>query len=169
MNKKIFLLGIVLLLIGRLSAAEVPCLVTVSADGTKNAYALTGVQRIQIAISPALTLDPGIDYLPATMTVKRKSAADVTRITCISFAVTEPSGITNTQAASVFVFPNPVQSTLTINGVDADSKIDLYSVTGALVQSIFAQENAIDVDVSSLPQGTYMLRVGEQTIKFVKQ
>ncbi len=162
MNKKIFLLGIVLLLIGRLSAAEVPCLVTVSADGTKNAYALTGVQRIEFG-------GPKCALCPVYMVVARKGGAGIGDVTCISFAVTEPSGITNTQALSVFVFPNPVQSTLTVNGVDADSKIELYSVTGALVQSIFAQENATDVDVSSLPQGTYMLRVGEQTIKFVKQ
>ena len=161
MNKKIFPLLVVLLITGQLFAAQVPCLITVSADRSETAYALTGVQRIVFANS--------------AMTVIMKSAPDVTGIVSARFETTDPTGTDPTSIAdakavsSVFIFPNPVKSVLTLNNVETNSKVDLYSVTGALLQSVFTQDSSTDIDVSSLQQGTYLLRIGKQTLKFVKQ
>jgi len=71
--------------------------------------------------------------------------------------------------SSIFVFPNPVKEKLTVNGVKKDVLINLYDMTGGLLQTIPAQENSTAINVSSLQQGTYLLRIGEQTIKFIKQ
>ncbi len=165
MNKKIFLLWVVLLITGQLFAAQVPCLITVSADGAETAYALTDVQKIIFAPSVA-TANPPI----VGMAVIKKTGELVSDVTRISFDTREPTGIADTKAeSSVFIFPNPVKTTLTIRNVDANLKVDMYSVAGSLVQSSFTQEGSTDIDVSSLQQGTYLLRVGEQTLKFVKQ
>jgi len=80
------------------------------------------------------------------------------------------TGIKNRQAeSSIFVFPNPVKTYLTISGVEKNVKIDVLDLNGALLQSILTQDNAANIDVSSLQQGMYLLQVGGQTIKFIKQ
>jgi len=166
MNKKIFLLWAVLLITGQLFAAEVPCLITVSADGTETAIALTDVQKIEFEQSDAAVYPPMVRMA----VIKNTGASVVSNVTRISFATTEPTGITDIKAASsVFIFPNPVKTTLTINNAEANLKVDLFSVTGALLQSTFTQEGSTDIDVSSLSQGTYLLRIGEKALKFVKQ
>lgn len=80
------------------------------------------------------------------------------------------TGIENIKVESpIFVFPNPVKEILTVNCLKKDTIINLYNITGGLIQTIPAQENSTTINVSSLQQGVYLLRVGEQTIKFVKQ
>lgn len=82
----------------------------------------------------------------------------------------EGTGIKNIKVeSSIFIFPNPVKEKLTVNGVKKDATINVYDLAGGLLQSIPAQENSTEINVSSLQQGIYLLRVGEQTIKFVKQ
>jgi len=71
--------------------------------------------------------------------------------------------------SSVFIFPNPVKEYLTVNGLRNNVTINLYDLKGELLQAIPVNENSIKINVSSLQQGTYLLRVGEQTIKFIKQ
>ena len=158
MNKKIFLLGIVLLWIGQLRAAEEPSLITVSADGEKAFYALTGVQRIIFAEDN-------------TMTVKMKGETpedDVLGIVNVSFGMHDFTDIKAISTLAMAVFPNPVKTTLTVTGANADAKIDLYSASGTLLKTVLAQDNSTNVDVSSLENGIYLLRVGTKSIKFVK-
>ena len=159
MNKKIFLLGVVLLLTGQLRAAEKPCLITVTADGKETAYVLTSVQRIEFAENNTMTA-----------IMKGEAPEDtVTDIVRLSFEARNLSKVKAISTSLMAVFPNPVKTTLTVTGADAGSKIDLYSINGTLLQSVLAQSNATDIDVSSLESGTYFLRTGTQTIKFIKQ
>ncbi|MCL1938714.1 MAG: T9SS type A sorting domain-containing protein [Candidatus Azobacteroides sp.] len=156
MNKKNFLLGVLLLMAGQLFAEQEWKLITLNADGTETSYALMEVQKI--------VFDKGL------MTVNMKSGADAIHIACVSFLFAEETGIENIKLeSSIFVFPNPVQTHLTIVGVDKNVKINLYDLKGTLLQSIFAQDNSTPMDVSSLQQGLYLLQIGEQVIKFIKQ
>jgi len=156
MNKKIFLLGLVLLMAGRLFATDESQLITVKADGTETTYALPDVQKIVFENN--------------TMTVNMKSGADATEVTCIRFLLSEQSGIENQKPATpIFIFPNPVKTNLTVAGVNKNVKINLIDLSGKLLQSILARDNSTDIDVSSLSPGLYLLQVGEQVIKFVKQ
>ena len=156
MNKKKFLLSLVLLMAGRLFAAEESQLITLSADGTETAYALSDVQKIVFENN--------------TMTVDMKSGSDATDITCIRFLLSDQSGIENQQpAVSIFIFPNPVKTNLTVTGTDKNVKINLIDLSGKLLQSILTRDNSTDINVSSLPEGLYLLQVGEQVIKFIKQ
>ena len=155
MNKKNFLLAVVLLITGQLFAQQESQLITLSADGTKTVYALSKVQKIVFENN--------------TMTVNMKSGSDATGITCISFLL-DPVGIESPKVvSSVFVFPNPVTTNLTVAGANKGVKINLFDMTGKLLQSTFAQENSTDINVSSLSGGLYLLQVGEQVVKFIKQ
>ena len=154
MNKKIFLLGLILLIAGQFASAQEWKLITVTADGTETTYALPNVQNIV--------------FKDNTMTVNLKSGDSVSKITCIRFD--QPQGIKTLQSeSSVFVFPNPVQTNLTVAGVAKDVKINLLNLNGTLLQSIPAQDNSTNINVSSLPAGLYLLQIGDQVIKFIKQ
>jgi hypothetical protein len=71
--------------------------------------------------------------------------------------------------STIFVFPNPVQTYLTVSGVDKDVKINLLDMNGMILKSIPAQDKTTDIDVSALQQGTYLLQMGNQVVKFIKQ
>ena len=156
MNKKKFLLAVVLLVAGKLFAEPESQLITLSADGTETIYVLSEVQKIVLENN--------------TMTVNLKSGSDAADITCVRFFLSDQSGIENPKLGlSVFVFPNPVQTNLTVSGTDKNVKINLYDLSGKLLQSISAQDNSTDISVSSLSSGLYLLQVGKQVIKFIKQ
>ena len=71
--------------------------------------------------------------------------------------------------ASISIFPNPVQSYLTVNGADKGVNISVLGLSGAVLQTLPAQENTTRINVSALPQGMYILQIGDQYIKFIKQ
>jgi len=80
------------------------------------------------------------------------------------------SGFENPKVeSSIFVFPNPVKEYLTVSGVEKGETINLYDLSGGLLQTIPAQENSTKIDVSSLQQGVYVLQIGKQQVKFIKQ
>jgi len=156
MIKKIFLFALFLSLTGKLFADAESKLITVSADGTETTYALADVQRIVFADN--------------SMTVIMKSGEDKAAITCIRFLLSDNVGTENPELPSkVFVFPNPVTTTLTVSGTNSDVKINLFDLSGKLLKSVPAQDNSTDVNVTSLQRGVYLLQVGKQVLKFVKQ
>jgi len=156
MNKKKFLLSLVLLVAEQLFAVGELRLITVSADGTETTYALPNVQKIV--------------FENDSMTVKMKSGPDATGITCIKFLLSDNSRIENLkQASKIFIFPNPVKTNLKVAGTEKDVKINLIDLNGKLLQSVSAQDNSTDIDVSALSPGLYLLQIGEKSIKFIKQ
>ena len=70
-------------------------------------------------------------------------------------------------ANSIKLYPNPVFNTLYIEDGNADiiSEIKIYSIQGNLI--INAKGNQIDV--SSLPRGTYLIKITNETSKVVKK
>jgi len=80
------------------------------------------------------------------------------------------TGIKSQKAeSSIFIFPNPVKENITVNGVKKDAIINLYDLSGELLQTVPAQEKSTNINVSSLQQGVYVLQIGKQIIKFIKQ
>jgi len=158
MNKKIFLLGVILLITGQFLAAQNSMIKITSADGTEMIFPLSDVQNIV--------------FRDSAMMVNLKNTETLywlnTKVTCIRFNY--PTGIkTLPTEPSVSVFPNPVQTNLTVSGVNKDIKINLFDLKGTLLQSIPAQDNSTNIDVSSLPAGLYLLQIREQVVKFIKQ
>ena len=148
----IFLAG--LSVAGQLCMAQDYNLITLKADETEATYALPDVQKIVFENN--------------AMTVEMKTGEDVTDVVSIRFAAA--TGIENLkQDSSVFVFPNPVKNMLTIAGAHKNGIINLFSLNGTLLKSIPAQETAINIDVSSLSPGIYLLRVKDKNVKFIKQ
>jgi len=156
MKKKFLFLGLALLMAGQLMMAQTFQMVTLSANGTETTYAVSDVQKVVFASN--------------TMTVKMKAGADATNITCIKFTESTATGVKNVKPeSSISVFPNPVTDMLSVKGVKKDAIIYLYNMNGALLQTVTSQENATNINVSSLQQGIYLLRINNMIIKFIKK
>jgi len=74
------------------------------------------------------------------------------------------TGIDNPTVETLKVYPNPTQGMVYVENADGQ-EIELYNSLGKLLER--TEESSIDLSV--YPKGVYLLRVGENTVKVVKQ
>ena len=135
-------------------AADVENIVALSADGDKTTYALANVNRINV-IADANT---------ASMTVVDNDGNQFAGYVKILFAES-PTDVEDLDITSVYIYPNPVVNTLNIQGVDENTALEVYNLTGKSV----LKDKGTELDVTSLVQGTYILRINNQYVKFIKK
>ena len=154
MIRKFCILGVVMLMAWQFIIAQVYQITMVSADGGETTVAISNVQDIV--------------FENGAMTVNMKSGDNkVTGIKSVKFS--ELSGIDNKENQSdIIIFPNPVKKYLTVSGIEKNVKINLLDMNGKLLQTVISQENSIEIDVSSLQKGIYLLQVKTRVIKFIK-
>ena len=153
MRYKILLLMWLPALFG-LRAATVPAVIAVSADGAETRYELASVQRI--------VFDAG------GMTLQRKTdAGNVSGVRCVLFGTMEqpPTALAEAGEATIYAYPNPVQNYLRIEGVAADATCTVYDLQGRALLHSAAQK----IDVTTLQQGSYLIKLNNQIIKFIKK
>lgn len=63
------------------------------------------------------------------------------------------------------IYPNPVANLLTVENTEAGN----FEILNLLGQQVLTGKTTQRLDVSALPQGTYILKVGAEQAKFVKQ
>ena len=94
------------------------------------------------------------------------------------FTLSPASSVKDSWANAISIIPNPVRNKLTcrVNNTQGPSSIDIISITGKILISEnmhLSGNDEFDVDISSLPYGTYFLRVrGDQeteSVKFVRE
>ena len=85
----------------------------------------------------------------------------------ITFSETSPvpTSIDGARSGTVIVYPNPTHEMLCVQGVPDDTTLRVYSTTGQLLTTA----QGTKIDVSHLPQGTYLLQLGIQVIRFIKE
>lgn len=66
------------------------------------------------------------------------------------------------------IFPNPVASRLTLQGLHEDTRARIFSLDGSLLLEKSVTAGRGHIDVTALPSGMYMLQVNDTTIKFIK-
>ena len=75
-------------------------------------------------------------------------------------------------ARGISIYPNPVKDILHIENARKASMIDIFNMSGRLVMHIPDPENQMEIDVTGLEKGLYILRCrtddGVQTLKLVK-
>ncbi len=135
-------------------AAKVSQFVAVSADGDKTTYTLADVQRIEVNATDT----------EVSLVVLDKEGDYSQKYQKILFAETQ-TGVEELGITSVFVYPNPVVNTLNIQGVDENTPLEVYNLTGKSV----LKDKGTELDVTSLNQGTYILRINNQYVKFIKK
>lgn len=70
----------------------------------------------------------------------------------------------NIPATQIFIYPNPTQDVLLINGTEAQD-LRVFDLQGRLLKT----ENGTQMNVSDLAGGTYLLQVGTQVVRFIKK
>ncbi len=68
-------------------------------------------------------------------------------------------------SAGIKIFPNPVADVLRVEGIDED-KYEVYDLLGRLVLKGTIED---EINVSGLLAGTYILRIGNESKRFVKE
>ena len=83
----------------------------------------------------------------------------------ITFSIYTSETVTeNVAINSIIIYPNPTQDILHITGVTPQT-LRVFDLQGRLL----IIDNSTQVNVSHLNTGTYLLQVGTQVIRFIKQ
>ena len=159
MNRKIFLLAGLLTLFGSLYAETV--LSVVPLYGNEQNYAVSLIGKITFQDKTMYLSDKSNQVLGWT------NVDDIRKITFSANTQTTLSEVTN--GNGVVIFPNPTQDRLIIMGMQDEQSARIFSLHGALI--LIGQMNSFvnEIDVSNLPKGTYLLQVGAEILKFIKE
>ena len=77
----------------------------------------------------------------------------------------QPDTQPGTQPGTVIVYPNPTHEMLCVQGVPDDITLRVYSTTGQLLTTA----QGTQINVGHLPCGTYLLQIGTQVLRFIKE
>ena len=69
--------------------------------------------------------------------------------------------------STMIVYPNPAKESLCIEGLEANSSVEIYNNLGMRVKSVNVISDE-EINISDLAPGVYMIRCGKQTMRFVK-
>lgn len=94
---------------------------------------------------------------------KLLASEPITSIRKIIFVESQATALESVETEMLLVYPNPTQATLFIKGIDAQV-IRVYDLNGRLLLS----EYGTQVNVSELSLGTYLLQIGTQVVRFIK-
>ena len=157
-------------------AAYVGALVTVTATVT-NAGSSYNIEWYNRGIQFATTTVPSVTYTkPAGIDTITARVVSTATYGCYDSITSSPAivtvnteGINTVFASTLYVYPNPANSMLNITG----SNITSVAITNLIGQVLYSQQYnspQVQVDVSTLPTGMYLIRInGSDVRKFVKE
>ena len=158
--KKLFLFQL-LLLCSTIVFAE-SSLVIQPLTGSDQATAIASIGKIQFESASVYLYDKaGIELGHAPI-------SDIHKIVFLDVSDT-PTAIDDVQQNGISIFPNPTTESLTVKGLNANQTIRVYSLNGELLTSSQSQDGEAIIHVNHLPKGNYLLQVGAEVIKFIKQ
>lgn len=71
-------------------------------------------------------------------------------------------------ADNIKVYPNPTQDLLVISGTEKECNIQVIDMQGKSVYNAKASGKSVEIPVTNLSNGTYLLKVGNKVVKFIK-
>lgn len=95
------------------------------------------------------------------------SEVEISSLNKIIFDVS--TGVRPVEEIKFDVYPNPTADEVTIHGVEAGAVIRLFTIDGRMLSNTVADNENVNVSVSTLPAGTYLLQVNGNVVKIIKQ
>ena len=86
----------------------------------------------------------------------------------LSITITAGTEVEEADVSTVVVYPNPVKSTLTVDCQDAH-EIRVYNQHGAIVKTVNAEGEQVQINMEELPNGTYLIQVIGNRYKMTRQ
>ena len=94
----------------------------------------------------------------------------VSGVSAIRFAqVTAEKPATRQETIGVSVFPNPVTTQLTLQGLREKSRVCILNINGNTVIDTVVETGNTNINVENLPSGMYLLQTQGTTVKFIKK
>lgn len=128
-------------------------------NGTQNSVVLSSLNKITFS-SANMFLNLN------NATTNSFAISDINKIT---FGLS--AGINDVENESkLSVFPNPASDFIKIKNLPAEeSMITVYRIDGAIVMQRSLSFASPSIDISGLSTGLYLIRIGNQTLKFTKR
>ena len=82
----------------------------------------------------------------------------------ICFAPPANTDVNDTLVNTILVYPNPTQDVLMIQGAESQT-LRVYNLQGSLLLTQWGNQ----ISVGNLPDGTYLLQIGTQVVRFIKR
>ena len=87
-----------------------------------------------------------------------------------------PHGMINTSVSEdnidLKIYPNPVNDYMIINGIDSEKELHMYNSIGKEIRiadiKSKTDQRGIKLDLKNLTKGSYLIRNGKATVKFIK-
>lgn len=79
------------------------------------------------------------------------------------------TGIPNTAAVKLSVYPVPVGSEMIVTGLDNVKSFEIINLLGSIVRKVEVTGDEMRINVSDLDSGIYMIRTTESTLRFIKK
>lgn len=119
---------------------------------------------------------------PVTITLDYEEAGNVivafsdgTKVSCsmnrLEILPNEPSAIRKVEDVQrgFFVIKGAVRDELRVEGAEPGADVMIYSAGGTLLMRGKTDSSLYVADVSHLQRGVYLLQIGKQAVKFIKQ
>lgn len=68
-----------------------------------------------------------------------------------------------------FSLKNETDGILNLSGIAPGQRVQVYDVSGKIIAEAKASSDATSLDISNAKRGTYILRVGNDVVKFIKR
>lgn len=156
MKRTIFILPLLLLTV--MARAEAGLQVHYL-TGSDKQYAVSLIGQITFADNVMYLYDKSKTELGHT------AVADIDKIV---FGEYVPSSVNDIEVR-VAVYPNPTHDALMVKGLAAGQTVRVYDLQGRLLSATQTQAESTLIDVSALQNGTYLLQIGAEVVKFIKE
>ncbi|TCO10389.1 T9SS type A sorting domain-containing protein [Natronoflexus pectinivorans] len=70
-----------------------------------------------------------------------------------------PNFIPQTKESTITIYPNPASENIVVSNITKPSTVSIYSIAGELIHSGFADSISVTLNVSSYPDGIYILTI----------
>lgn len=77
------------------------------------------------------------------------------------------TGVDENGFENVSLYPNPASDKIHIEGLDGQHEIQIYNAYGLLVKTMVLYEE--EIDIAELSAGLYIIRIGRQSMRFMKK
>lgn len=127
-------------------------------SGQKEQMELEKVQRIDLTNKDGFSI---VGKDGSTM-----NTSSYTQASKIVFG--DQSNVADKSAASFKVYPNPTQDALFVTGAEQGCVVRVFDMRGTLLFDKQSSGETLEIPVANYNDGTYVLKVGNQVLKFIK-
>ena len=132
----------------------------IATDGTDNPLSLEISEELPFVLEPGSSMEVNISYVGYTKEIVTTDINIVSSVGTLTVGVTYDTtlDVEEEVANSYTIYPNPTNGNIVVSGNDIDM-VEVYNLCGQMVLSVEAHSNGVNVNMSSLTSGVYMVRI----------